>query len=172
MIMPKIMFFFIFIFNIYKIYTIPTRIMILNHLLIYCLKLVTLLYTKNVVETHGVLTMHDLGIAMGTNVILFYVITVLSDMTDSVDLNNNYFVDLISTMILVGIYVKYLETKNERELEKAVSAQEQAHMEVSTYNKEHFQTIPILPKPVLHSVEYINMKLMYGLCLSPYYVLF
>ena len=119
--------------------------MFFHYFLLYCLKIVTLLYLKNKLETRGEITMNDIGLSVGMNTILYYVSTVLSGLSTEDDFNSVYFLDLMTTAIILGIYIKYIQKKNEQKEIEHFELIDAANDEACKLNYE--RNMNILRKP-------------------------
>lgn len=125
------------------------------HIAIYCLKIITFLYLNNAIKTTGSLTMNDIGVSMGLNSVLFYVISVLGNIYDP---NMNiFFLDLIVQSICLGLYVNNLDSKNNDSINKTTKFNEKC---------SRLQT-----KPIQAHIHYPDMKIIALLSFSPYYLL-
>lgn len=145
--------------------------MFFHYFLLYCLKIVTLLYLKNQLETRGEITMNDIGLSVGMNTILYYVSTVLSGLSTEDDFNSVYFLDLMTTAIILGMYIKYIEKKNEQKEIEHFELIDAANDEACKLNYE--RNMNIVRKPSTPTIEYHpNKQIIYMICLCPYFVVY
>lgn len=144
--------------------------MFFHYFLLYCLKIVTLLYLKNQLETRGEITMNDIGMSVGMNTILYYVSTVLSGLSTEDTFNTVYFLDLMTTAIILGMYIKYIERKNEQNEMEHFELIDAADNEACKLNYE--RNMNILTKPSTPTIEYPNKQIIYIICLCPYFVVY
>ena len=144
--------------------------MFFHYILLYCLKMVTLFYLKNVLESKGNITVNDVGISLGMNAILYYVVTVLSGLITTDEWNNLYFLDLITTSIMLGLYIKYIERLNDNHEIENFDLNEMANQEACKMNDE--RNMLIMTKPVMPIVEYPKKNIIYMLCLCPYFIVY
>ena len=128
---------------------------------IYFLKIIAFLYLKNVIEKNGLIIMNDIGVLMGMNSILYYVITVLGDIRDDM---NIFFSDLIVQSICFGIYANILEEKNNKSINHVDAINEESTKECKLMN--------ITPKPIQPDFVYPKMRIVALILFTPYYLLF
>ena len=126
------------------------------HIVIYCIKMIAYIFLKSSLKTKGSITLTDVGVSLGINSILYYVITTLGDINYSLFFNYIIFIDLLMQTIFIGIYTKILENKNEESLNNA-----------SKFNRQ----ISEKQKPLQVEVKYPDMKIIAVLCFFPYYLL-
>lgn len=140
------------------------------YMLLYCLKIIILLYLKNKLETNGVITIQDIGMTIGMNVILYYVMVILMGLSVSDEFNNVYFLDVLTTCMILGVYIKYIEHKNEENVIESYEVNELAEQEACKMNDR--QNLNILSKPIVPQMEYPNIQVIYIICLSPYFAVY
>lgn len=144
--------------------------MLFHYFLLYCLKIVTLLYLKNLLETHGDITIKDIGVCVGMNIILYYVSIVLSGLSTEDNFNGIYFLDIMTTAVILGMYVTHIEKQNKENEIEQFEIDNWAHQEACKLNYE--RNMNILTKPSIGRIEYLNKQIIYMICLFPYFVVY
>lgn len=111
------------------------------------------------------ISLNDIGVSLGMNAILYYVIIVLGDIKDHhICLDKIYFVDIVVSVIALGMYVKVIEQKNEQNVTRAHTLNEKAYKESRLLN--------IKAKPIQTDIIYPDRNMIMMLALSPYYIFF